>query len=241
MKTKAILIGGSGRVGQALARELATMYETVILITRTQPKVMSENMLVYHVPDFQSLSTTIESISIGEDTDAFSCLGIAKEHTASRDEFYQVNVLYNMEFARVCHAKGVGRFFFLSMTGAEKPQFNEELIAKADVEYYLKTLNFQEVLIFRLSKLTSETPSLSVKGARQLLKSAKNAITSVIGINQVVPLTPQRAAASIALVAYRLHTRPSQKAAQRLQVITHDQMSQLTEPKQTLRKFAMVE
>lgn len=240
MKTKAIIIGGSGRVGQALARELATMYETVILITRTQPKVMSENMHVYHVPDFQSLTTTVESISIGDDTDAFSCLGVSKEQTASRDEFYQVNVLYNMEFARVCQSKGVGRFFFVSMTGAENPQHNDELMAKADVEYYLKTLNFQELLIFRLSKLTPINPTLSVTGVRQLLNRTKDTLVSAIGFNKAEPLSPSRAAASIAIVAFRLHARASQKSSKQVQIISHEQMCQLTEPKKSKRKFAVV-
>lgn len=221
MKTKAILIGASGRVGQALARQLSALYETVILVTRTQPAVMSANMHIYHVPDFQSLPTIISGISIGADTDAFSCLGVAKSQVASMDEFYQVNVLYNLEFAKACCDKGVSRFFYLSKEGADQPTGNDELIAKADVEYYLGTLGFDELVVFRLGKLTA--PKLTgLPNISTLFGNAKQAI--IDAITPVRPLTPEQVASSIALVAYRLSQQAAHEPKQPVRIISHARM-----------------
>ena len=167
MKTKAILIGGSSRVGEALAQELALIYESVILITRTQPRAMSANMQVYHVADFRALASTIETVAIGADTDAFSCLGVSKQQVPSHDEFYQVNVLYNLEFAKACKQKGVQQFYFLSKEGADTPNHDDELTAKADVEYDLRTLSFDTLAIFSFVSLNLTQAPPEPKKPRQ--------------------------------------------------------------------------
>ncbi len=204
MKTKAILIGSSSRIGQALIKELAALYETVILITRTAPKRMSENMQIYQVGDFQSLASAMESVAIDANTDAFSCLGATRSQVMSDDEFYQVNVLYNMEFARICKSKGVTHFYYLSKEGVDEPKDDNELIAKADVEYYLRSLQFDQLSIFRLYKLTAsqKTPLLSslTLGSLQSLKNAASA--SGAWLKGKRPLTPKQVAVNIALGAY---------------------------------------
>lgn len=227
MKTKAILIGASGRVGRALARELSTLYETVILITRSQPRVMSANMHVYHVTDFQTLEMTIDKISIGADTDAFSCLGVTKSQVASMDEFYQVNALYNMQFASACHKKGVKRFFYLSKAGADKPKNNAELLAKADVEYHLQQLKFEELLIFRLAKLSRPTQKLSLLRINQLFADAKQKLIDTLSFDDYEVLTPKQVAACMALVAYQTHQSSHRINQQAFSVISHEKMCQL--------------
>ncbi|OOR87319.1 hypothetical protein B0181_10495 [Moraxella caviae] len=227
MKRKAIVIGSSGRVGQALVRELVALYETVIVITRTQPATMSENMHVYPVQNFDALESTIGAMAIGADTDAFSCLGVAKTDAASRDEFYQVNVLFNLAFAKACREKGVERFFYLSKDGADKPERNDELIAKADVEYYLTTLGFNDVCVFRLNKLTPAKTSFSLKTLSSTgLRFAKQAALSLVRMNKTEALSPRRVAAAMALVAYRRYRQKRQAPIMR--VVEHGEMVAMT-------------
>ncbi|MFB6349534.1 NAD-dependent epimerase/dehydratase family protein [Moraxella marmotae] len=225
MKSKAIVIGSSSRVGQALARELALIYETVILITRKQPRAISPNMQVYHVADFQALSSTIESIAIGADTDAFSCLGVAQSQVASRDEFYQVNVLYNLEFAKACKKKGVQQFYFLSKDGADAPNHDDELTAKADVEYYLRTLSFDTLAIFRLNQLT---PLKQTFGLKTALRASQKAIQGVLSAvrfqSKKHPLSPKQVAACMALCAYEHNHKPQLRTPNQATIITHEQM-----------------
>ena len=224
MKTKAIIIGGSSRVGQALARELALIYETVILITRTQPRAISANMQVYHVPDFQSLPTTIEAMAIGADTDAFSCLGVSRTQVASDDEFYQVNVLYNLEFAKACKQKGVQQFYYLSKDGADAPNHDVELTAKADVEHYLRTLSFDTLAIFRLNRLTALKQQLSLKSLGSIgVQSIQGALTA-IRLKRKRALTPEQVAACMALLAYEHNHQPQLRTPNQATIITHEQM-----------------
>lgn len=234
MKRKAIIIGGSGRVGQALVRELSALYDTLIIITRTQPRSISENMHVYHVNNFDALADTIASMPIGADTDAFSCLGAAKKDTASQDEFYQVNVLFNIAFAKACRDKGVSRFFYLSKAGVESAGKDAELIAKADVEYYLKTLKFDDVTVFRLHKLSPAKEKLSLKTAGKLsLNLARNTIGAFMPFDKTEMLMPKRVAAAMSLAAYRLNLRSKYRTnEENFHVISHDKMCAMTE-KQT--------
>ena len=213
MKTKAILIGGSSRVGEALAQELALIYESVILIMRTQPRAMSANMQVYHVADFRALASTIETVAIGADTDAFSCLGVSKQQVPSHDEFYQVNVLYNLEFAKACKQKGVQQFYFLSKEGADTPNHDDELTAKADVEYDLRTLSFDTLAIFRLYRLTLPKHRLSLKslGSQTLNKNNR-------------ALEPKQVAACMAITAHKHNHQPQLRTPNQATIITHEQM-----------------
>lgn len=224
MKTKAIIIGGSSRVGQALARELALIYETVILVTRTQPRAISANMQVYHVPDFQSLPVTIEAMAIGTDTDAFSCLGVSRAQVASDDEFYQVNVLYNLEFAKACKKKGVQQFYYLSKDGADAPNHDTELTAKADVEYYLRTLSFDTLAIFRLNRLTLAKQPLSIKSLGNMGAQTLQGALSAIRLKRKRALTPEQVAACIALLAYEHNHQPQLRTPNQATIITHEQL-----------------
>lgn len=224
MKTKAIIIGGSSRVGQALARELALIYETVILVTRTQPRMISVNMQVYHVADFQSLPTTIETMAIGSDTDAFSCLGVSRTQVASDDEFYQVNVLYNLEFAKACKKKGVQQFYYLSKDGADVPNHDTELTAKADVEYYLRTLSFDTLVIFRLNRLMPSKYQLSLKAISNIGIQALKGALSAIRLKRKHALAPEQVAACMALLAYEHNHQPQLRTPNQATIITHEQM-----------------
>lgn len=226
MKNKAILIGASDDIERALVRELSTLYQTVILVTRTPPKSMTANMHLYHLADFDTLATALASIAIGADTDAFSCLEFARDEYMTADEFYRINVLHNIEFANLCKTKGVECFFYLSKQGAAYPDKSDELSAKADVEYHLQTLGFDNVVILRPNLVTSSASLLAnvqnqaVGIAKQLLKPFK------IPLN--TRLSPEQVATCMAIAAYQANGTVQHKA---MQIIEHEQMSRLINQK----------
>ncbi|WP_432481822.1 NAD-dependent epimerase/dehydratase family protein [Moraxella sp. ZY200743] len=217
MKRKAILIGSSNQVGQVLMQELGALYDTLIVITRTQPYSIRENTHIYHVQNFDSLSSIIASIPIGADTDAFSCLDMDKKDAVSFDEFYQVNVLFNLDFAKSCLDKGVARMFYLSQAGVHTPNKDPKLTAKADVEQRLQSLGFDKLVVFRPHKLTLPKNKLSLKNAKNFslsaglalgLNLAKNTVKrleSLVLLDKQTPLSPKRVATAMSLIAYRLH------------------------------------
>ncbi|UNU73404.1 NAD(P)H-binding protein [Moraxella nasovis] len=226
MKRKAIVIGASGRVGQALVHELSALYETVIVITRTQPRLMSENMHIYSVKDFGVLADTVQAIAIGNDTDAFSCLGLTKANAASLDEFRQVNVGYNVAFAKACKDKGVQRFFYLSKKGADKSTRHDDIAIKSVVENELKRLGFDNLYLFRLSQLTLDKIGFSIKNISDTsINIVKNVLRLALRV-QHQPLTPRHVAVAISLIAYQSHTQKHKKA---VQIITHERMVAMTE------------
>lgn len=230
MKRKAVLIGSSGRIGQALARELSALYDTLIIIARTPPQRISENMHIYHVPDFHTLASTIDSMPLGADTDAFSCLEVAKKDTNSDEEFYQINVLFNVIFAQACQAKGVKRFFYLSKAGADNPQKDPELLAKAEVEQSLQSLDF-DVVSFRLDKLTPAKDKLSLKSVGRFgMQLAKTTLDKITPFHKTEALTPKRIAIAISLSAYRLNlNHKHRQAAGHFHAISHDDMCKMSE------------
>ena len=119
MKRKAIVIGATGLVGKKLVSQLNLMYDSLIIVARKPPKHMSAQMQFYQLGDFNNLEETLGNISIGPDTDAFSCLGTTKKQAGSDEDFKRIDYDYNLNFAKACHQKGVQRFFILSALGAD--------------------------------------------------------------------------------------------------------------------------
>ena len=111
MQRKAIIIGATGKVGEKLVKQLATLYQSVIVIARRSPQVMNENMQFYQVNDFANLADIVNGLNIGTDTDAFSCLGTTKKQAGSEEAFRQIDYDINLDFATLCHKKGVMQFF----------------------------------------------------------------------------------------------------------------------------------
>ena len=73
MQRKAIIIGATGRIGQALVQEISSLYATVTVIARHAPKFISKNMLVYTVPDFDNLEQVLSSVVLDEKTVMLCC------------------------------------------------------------------------------------------------------------------------------------------------------------------------
>ena len=75
MQRTALIIGATGLVGNSLLTQLGSLYQKVIIIARSQPKGLSDSMHFYQLKDFNQMHEFVSALSIGKDTDAFSCLG----------------------------------------------------------------------------------------------------------------------------------------------------------------------
>lgn len=154
MQRKAIIIGATGLVGQKLTKELSSLYDQVIVITRRPPKFMHAGMRVYQLNDFSNLAKTMESIvDIDANTDAFSCLGSTKKQAGSDEEFRRIDYGYNLDFAKICKECGVKHFFLLSAMGADVSSRFMYNRVKGELEQDIKALGFASCYIFRPSLL----------------------------------------------------------------------------------------
>lgn len=114
MQRTALIIGATGLVGNSLLTQLGSLYQKVIIIARSQPKGLSDSMHFYQLKDFNQMHEFVSALSIGKDTDAFSCLGTTIKEAGSEAAFRQIDFTYNVAFAKACKQKGVERFFLLS-------------------------------------------------------------------------------------------------------------------------------
>ncbi|MDO5651831.1 MAG: hypothetical protein Q4G13_06835 [Moraxella sp.] len=198
MKRKAIIIGGTGRVGQALTRELSSLYETVIVVGRTQPKYFGSNMYFYAVADFGNLSDTLAAIALDGNCDAFCCLWADDERIDNDESLYKIHYEYPLLFAKMCYEKGIRRMFLLSIAGADVRSDDGVRRAKGQLEMTLAGLGFEMLIAFWVSRLTLPTADYSLKG---LGKKAMRFIGRIVP--QDTPLTPAQVGANMALVAFR--------------------------------------
>lgn len=113
MQRTALIIGATGLVGNSLLTQLGSLYQKVIIIARSQPKGLSDSMHFYQLKDFNQMHEFVSALSIGKDTDAFSCLGTTIKEAGSEAAFRQIDFTYNVAFAKACKQKGVERFFLL--------------------------------------------------------------------------------------------------------------------------------
>ena len=188
MQRKAIIIGATGRIGQALVRELSSLYATVIVISRTPPKYISENTHVYTLSDFDNLTQTLSSVSLDEQTDAFCCLSAKFDETGD-EVLEKIYHSYPKAFAKACHDKGVRRFFLLNMS--DKAQYVGTLHQE------LTMLDWQMLSVFLVDKLTLPEKNYSLN---VLSKKALALLQQFLPHDK--PLTPKQVGISMALVAF---------------------------------------
>ncbi len=188
MQRKAIIIGATGRIGQTLVRELSSLYATVIVISRTPPKYISENTHVYTLSDFDNLQQTLSATSLDAETDAFCCLS-AKHDETSPEALEKIYHSYPKAFAKACHDKGVRRFFLLCMT--------EKSTYVGTLHQELTMLDWQMLTVFLVDKLTLPDDNYSLK---ILSKKALAFLRQFLPHDE--PLSPKQVGIAMALVAF---------------------------------------
>lgn len=225
MQKKAIIIGATGRVGQALVRELGALYQTLIVIARTPPRLMSANMQFYALADFENLPSVLSAIALDDKTDAFCCLW-SKEATGDA-MLTKIHYDYPYRFATLCYDKGIRSLFLLSKAGANINSKSALLSARGRLHQKLEEMAWQSLVIFMVDKVEL-TKELSLRGVgKQLWRLAERWLMGD------EPLSPSQIAVSMALSAfYRHHQSPLLPAksvsAPHVYYITHKQMSSMS-------------
>lgn len=233
MKRKAIVIGATGLVGKKLISQLNIMYDSLIIIARKPPKHMSAQMQFYQLGDFNNLEETLANISIGPDTDAFSCLGSTKKQAGSDEAFKQIDYDYNLNFAKACYQKGVQRFFILSALGADtKSRFFYNRV-KGNLEKSLAEIGFNELVIFQPSLLLGKHKGRLLENTAQ---SAYKLISPLVPKTmRARPIEAERVAAAMAMTAQNIYERHRVSGIENIRnkvtVIDNKQMLAMTQLK----------
>nr|WP_315040922.1 NAD-dependent epimerase/dehydratase family protein [uncultured Moraxella sp.] len=199
MQRTAVIIGATGLVGRSLLLQLTSLYKKVIIIARSQPKGMSENMHFYQLKDFNQLDSLLTTLNLDNQVDAFSCLGSTLKQAGSEEAFYQIDFEFNYAFAKTCREKNVERFFLLSAMGADKDSRFFYNRVKGELEDAVITLGFQRLAIFRPSFLLGKHDNRKLEN---LAQTAFGIIKPIIPKKlSVRPIEAERVAMAMALTA----------------------------------------
>ena len=158
---KAIVIGATGLVGEALVAELEQSNDfssVTVVVRKNSDKLKSYskvNQLI--LEDFLLLND--EDVSTY--THAFSCLGSTIKQAGSKQAFYAIDYEINAHFADLIQDKNI-HLLIVSALGAnaKSPIFYNKV--KGELEEYLKSLSIYKLSIFQPSLLIGKRSEVRV-------------------------------------------------------------------------------
>lgn len=149
----ALLAGGTGLVGRALATQWTGPQPLHLLVRREiAPTGPSQRL---HVVDFAALPPLPRAEW------AFCCLGTTIKVAGSQAAFRAVDHDAVLAFARAAVAAGVTHFALVSALGADARSRNFYSRTKGEVEAALRTVGFRHLVIARPSLLSGDRASLA--------------------------------------------------------------------------------
>ena len=155
MKT-ALIIGATGVTGAPLLKELLNnpQYDRVIAFTRRSISLQHEK-LVNEIVDFDKVD---EWASLLKGGDLFSAMGTTIKQAGSKEAQYAVDYHYQATVAKFAAENGVRRLFLVSSPNAKasSPIFYSRI--KGELEDYVATLEFENIIYFRPSLIVGDRP-----------------------------------------------------------------------------------
>ncbi|ENU29888.1 hypothetical protein F991_02375 [Acinetobacter sp. CIP-A165] len=149
---KAIVIGATGLVGQALVNELqqSDEFHSVTVVVRKKSEILNAYPKVTQLVVEDLLLLNDEDVNAH--THAFSCLGSTIKQAGSKQAFYAIDYEINAHFADLIQDKNI-HFLIVSALGANanSPVFYNKV--KGELEDYLKSLSIYKLSIFQPSLL----------------------------------------------------------------------------------------
>lgn len=156
----AIVIGATGLVGTVLVEKIlaASHYQTVYQVVRRAPGAHAtahQSLKTIILADFGSLDKMLTRLDL-QHADAFSTLGTTLKQAGSKPQFSQVDLTYNLNFARIVKQLGAQHFLLLSAAGANanSPVFYNHI--KGELERAVEQLGFEQLSIFQPSLLLGQ-------------------------------------------------------------------------------------
>lgn len=158
---KAIVIGATGLVGQALIDELqhSDDFNAITVVVRKKSDTLKAyskvNQLV--LEDFLLLNDE----DVSTHTHAFSCLGSTIKQAGSKEAFYAIDYEINAHFADLVQDKNI-HLLVVSALGANanSPVFYNKV--KGELENHLKSLSIYKLSIFQPSLLIGKRSEVRV-------------------------------------------------------------------------------
>ena len=158
---KAIVIGATGLVGQALVERLQQSddFSLITVVVRKNSDTLKSYSKVTQLILEDFLLLNDEDVS--SHTHAFSCLGSTIKQAGSKEKFYAIDYEINAHFADLVQDKNI-HLLVVSALGAnaKSPIFYNKV--KGELEEYLKSLSIYKLSIFQPSLLIGKRSEVRV-------------------------------------------------------------------------------
>lgn len=154
MPKKAVLIGASGLVGNALLQQLLLhpQYQEILILVRGKLPLRHDK-LKQEVINFDFLE---DYAGLLHGDVVFSCIGSTKNKTPDLLSYKKVDHDYPLKFAEIASRNGVEQFHLISAIGANPAASNFYLRMKGETEKALQKLPFKSIFIYQPSLLDGE-------------------------------------------------------------------------------------
>ena len=148
---KALVIGATGMVGEALLQQLlqSESFSHVSIFVRKSTGIVHAKLTEW-VVDFDE-PTLWEQLVQGDVL--FSCMGTTLKAAGSKQAQYRVDFSYQYSMARIAARNGVTHYVLVSSAGANAGSSNFYLSMKGELDNAVKALPFTKCVIIRPGQL----------------------------------------------------------------------------------------
>lgn len=197
MAKKAIVIGATGLVGQALTNRLAEADHIGEIVTLTRrPAPHGSAKVRNQVVDFDHL----EGFGAWLAGDLlFSCLGTTRKQAGSIEAQRVVDLDYQFRAARLAVGHGVRHYLLVSSSGANARSANPYLRMKGELEQRIQALPFERISIFQPSLLLGQRER--IRPAEKVGSWILPVVCALPGLRRFRPITGAQVAARMVQVS----------------------------------------
>ncbi len=151
----ALLFGGTGLIGKALAEELckSEQYEKIIVFTRRKAGFIDESKIVNIVVDFDNPDSFSRHI---KGDDLYICLGTTIKKAGTIQKMEEIDRNLPVKLAMIAHENGVKRLAVVSSIGANESSSNYYLRIKGEMERSINEIDFETITVVRPSLLLGD-------------------------------------------------------------------------------------
>lgn len=151
----ALLFGGTGLIGKALAGELCTSdrYDKILVFTRRDVGFTGEAKIINNIVDFNNPESFSGHI---RGDDLYICLGTTIKKAGSIQKMEEIDRDLPVKLAILAHENGVKRLAVVSSIGANLASSNYYLRIKGEMERSILEIDFETIAIVRPSLLLGE-------------------------------------------------------------------------------------
>ncbi len=176
MKLTANVIGATGLVGNLLVRQLLEneKFEKVQIFVRRDTGI-NHPKLEQHVVDFKDEKTWGDKI---KGDVLFSALGTTLKQAGGKEQQYEIDVVFNRNFAKKARENGIENYVLVSSIGADSKSKLFYLHIKGRLDDVVAEMGFKNLVILRPSSLTGDRTPRRI--AEEISVPVANFITKFI-------------------------------------------------------------